>query len=583
MKPHLFLGLLLLAFLTPVLAQDAAEQPYARTPEELLPFRGYGEPYRLLFREPLAFRGAGRDKAPPEGLEEIRLGLLVPPEGSPEGYQGRGMRQGAMLAVEEANAGGGYTGLAFRVIEHADLPIWGASSNEIVAMAWEERVWAILGSVGGDSSHIAIRVALKAEVPVMNTATTDPTFTETGIPWAFRCIADDRQQGYALALHIFRDRGFKRVAAIRSNDRYGRFGIAELLDSARRLGHPLVAELKWLPGAEDYTAILEKVRRAQPDAVVVWGGAEAAAGLLKQMREMGLTQPVFGSAGLVDRRFLELAGDAAEGVVAAAFFDPTAPNPRYDRFRLIYEERFGEEPDAYAAHAYDGMKLVLQAIAEVGLNRPLIRDFLANVRESDGVTGPIIFDPTFNDVAPVPLAVVRDGEFRYELGTPTKPASQEGAATVGLLLGADDEADDVERGLRLALAESPAPPRLAVRKVTGPWTTAGELARDLMVDDGAAVLVSALDRAGSHVAAQVATKLRRPLVVAPFAEASSPRQLLAHTGVPWIHLLASEGVDVLVPAAFASRFRERYGVDPSPSARAGYRAGRQLLAVLAGS
>ena len=45
----------------------------------------------------------------------------------------------------------------------------------------------------------------------MNTATTDPTFTETGIPWAFRNIADDRQQGYALALHIFRDRGFNRL------------------------------------------------------------------------------------------------------------------------------------------------------------------------------------------------------------------------------------------------------------------------------------------------------------------------------------------------------------------------------------
>ncbi|MCP4656236.1 MAG: hypothetical protein GY856_12560 [bacterium] len=74
----------------------------------------------------------------------MRIGLLAPPVESPEWLEGRSMQRGAELAVAEA---GGWEGLPFRLLLHPDLPIWGASSNEIVAMSWDEKVWAILGSV----------------------------------------------------------------------------------------------------------------------------------------------------------------------------------------------------------------------------------------------------------------------------------------------------------------------------------------------------------------------------------------------------------------------------------------------------
>ena len=135
------------------------------------------------------------------------------------------MLHGAQLAIEEANARGAYGGKPFKLMVHNDQAIWGASSNEMVKLAYDDKVWAMLGSISGDSTHIALRVSLKAEVPIVNSAATDPTIPETIIPWYLTTIQDDRVQGYTLARRIYSDLGLKKVALLRVNDRYGRFGV----------------------------------------------------------------------------------------------------------------------------------------------------------------------------------------------------------------------------------------------------------------------------------------------------------------------------------------------------------------------
>jgi ABC-type branched-subunit amino acid transport system substrate-binding protein len=407
----------------------------------------------------------------------------------------------------------------------------------------------------------------------MNSATGDPTLTETAIPWAFRCIADSRQESYALARTIFVEHGLRRVAVIRANSRYGRMGIAELRDAAKRLGHPLVTEVNWIPGAEDLSPLVQRVASTRPDGLVIWGGAEMAGRALAQARALGLDVPTFGPSRVIDERFLEEAGDAAEGFIAVATFDPTSSEPAWLAFREAYRQRWEEEPDAYAAHAFDGMNLVLDAVREAGLNRVRIRAALAAVERYHGVTGPIVFDNTFNDVGPVYLARVVDGRFTYrpepvndwEPGGALATESEKAPVKVGLLLMDEAEggagpttAAEAERGARLALAERGAA-TLVTAKVTGPWSTASQAARDLMVRDGVAGLLTVLDHAGSHAAAQVATKLRRPLITV-----NDPSTLLRYTGVPWV--AGPEGDPAL----------------PEGTARAAYLAARRLLDALDG-
>ena len=556
-------------------AESDNSVPYANTPEEFVPYGDFGQVYRNLFPEPLPFLGPGAEDPEPEGLDEVAIGLLVPAQNSPDWLEGRGMKLGIELATEEANVEGGIGGRPIRLLEHEDLPVWGASSNAIVRMAYEQEVWAIVGSVSGDSSHIAIRVALKAQVPVMNTATSDPTFTETGIPWAFRCVADDRQQSYALAQLMFVEMGLQRVAILRSNDRYGRFGVGELRDAARRVGRPIVAEAQWRSDREDFNALVQRILRARPDGVVLWGSPAEAATALRLLRASDEEVPVFAPARLAFDRFLAEAGDAAEGMVVATTLNPTSDRSEWRQFQDRFQQRYGELPDAPAAHGYDGMTMLIEAIRSAGLNRVRIRNELAAVSEYQGVSGRIVFDNTFNDVGPVYLGTVEDGSFVFRESGILRMANPR---AIGLLrpLEGDQQAFGiaVERGVRLALRESNRPLVLEVAGTRGTWSTVGEVARDLIETQGVVGLVTALDAKGAHVAAQVATRLRRPVAVA----GASP-DLLAHTGVPWI--LTSE-LAIVPGAEPSSRNRSdrdelHFGEDLGEDARSGYMAARRLI------
>ena len=273
----------------------------------------------------------------PEEVQEVRIGFLGPVENHPDAPLGRMMLNGAQLAIDEWNARGGYGGKPFKLMIHNDQALWGASSNEIVKMAYDDKVWAMLGSLGGDSTHIALRVTLKTEVPIVNSAATDPTIPETIIPWYFTTIQDDRVQCYTLARRIFTDLGLKRVALLRINDRYGRFGVIKFKDAARRLGHPVVIEQKYLQGDKDFRRQLGIIQDSRADAIVVWGDQVPAAAILRQMKELGMKQRVFGSFRTIGDTLLKDAGDAAEGMEAVFPFDPSRDDPAWVAFRQRFE------------------------------------------------------------------------------------------------------------------------------------------------------------------------------------------------------------------------------------------------------
>jgi ABC-type branched-subunit amino acid transport system substrate-binding protein len=141
------------------------------------------------------------------------------------------------------------------------------------------------------------------------------------------------------------------------------------------------------------------------------------------MREMGMTQPFYGCDRTVNDEFAKLAGKNAEGVVAAFPWNPERKDPRLERFKKAYRERFGMEAETYAAHAYDGMNLMLWAINAAGLNRAKIRDVVAFLPHPwPGVTGDIVLSACLDDVADTYLATYKDGKWHYasrsELGVP---------------------------------------------------------------------------------------------------------------------------------------------------------------------
>jgi branched-chain amino acid transport system substrate-binding protein len=397
---------------------------YAKITPDVEPY-GYVKPYKQYFLLQMEYAGPGRAIPEPNDVNTVKLGFIGPIMStvsvatggkSHEEPLGIKMLQGARLAIEQANAKGGYLkrNIPFELVISNDNGLWGASGNEIIKMAYKDKVWAILGTIDSANSHIAIRVALKAEIVMINSGDTDPTFIETNIPWVFRCISDDRQQSYLLIDYIYKKLGLKRIGIIRSNNRYGRFGVREIRDGSRRLEHPIVLEMPYPMGTEDFSLQLERLKNANLDGIIHWGDAPEGALILNQMRSMGMELPFFACDRCLSDEFVKIAGPNAEGVVCPYPWNPARSDAKLDEFRDAFRKRFGEEAETFAAHGYDGMNMLIWAVQVAGLNRAKIRDVLAyRATPFKGVTGDIKLSACLDDVGEVYLAKRENGNWKF--------------------------------------------------------------------------------------------------------------------------------------------------------------------------
>jgi branched-chain amino acid transport system substrate-binding protein len=416
-------------------------------------------------------------------------------------------------------------------------------------MIYDDKVWAMFGSISSESTHIALRLTLKGETPLVNSASTDPTIPETIIPWYFTDIQDDREQGYTLARHIYTELGFKRVALLRVNDRYGRFGVIKFRDASRRLGHPVVIEQKFMPGDTDFRRQLQVIEDSRVDAIVLWTDIGPAAKILQQMQELGMKQRVFGSHRTIGDELIKLAGPAAEGFEAVFPYDPNRTDPRWQEFNAHFDARFHEKPDHFAALAYDAMQILLNAICRAGLNRGRIRDVLAGTESYQGVTVDMVFDPNSKNISPLFLARVHEGKIDYRRITMDKPYAQVGEN--GVQYAGPKLPDQVAGDLKIGvfgphadeLVRSPEILQmLSTLSGTGKHLSLvaipsesswGKASADLVnaVYQEHVVALIALDRPSSHLAEQIAVKSFVPVV------AISSDRALTSTNIPWIFRL----------------------------------------------
>jgi branched-chain amino acid transport system substrate-binding protein len=569
--------------------RDRVVAPYAGEPKDLSPYSKFAAPYDLNYIHPNIYVGSGRDIPEPKNLTEVRIGFFGPIDHNPQQVFGLRMLHGAQLAVEEANARGGYGGKPFKLMLHNDYDnwqakavygedrptdpaIWGSASNEVVKMVYDDEDWAMFGSISSESTHIALRVALKAEIPIVNSASTDPTIPETYIPWYFTDLQDDRVQCLTLARRIYTELGLKRVAILRINSRYGRFGVGKFRDASRRLGHPVVIEQKFLPGDKDFTRSLKIIQDSRADAIVLWADEISTANILKQMKALGMKQRVFGSYRTLGPEMLAEAGDAAEGFEAVFPYDPTRKDPRWVEFNSRFEARFHEKPEQFASLAYDAMNALLDSICKAGLNRVRIHDALANIEKYDGVTGHMVFDPNQKNVASMYLGTVHNGTISYRVASmekePVAPSSaksrpvsdsstskepspyarvgEDGVAFAGphqsdvpagpirlVLFG--PQADVVSRTAEIqAQLVAGAPKRrsweLLPVKSDQNWGAASTQLVQALMDQHALAIV-ALNRDAAHLSEQLALKAFVPVV------ALSDDRALTSTNVPWIFRL----------------------------------------------
>ena len=188
-------------------------------------------------------------------------------------------------------------------------------------------------------------------------------------------------------------------------------------DAAIRLGHPVVIEQKFLPGDTDFARELGIIRDSRADAIVLWADQSEAAGILKQMRAMGMKQRVFGGYRTLGPICWPRPARPPRDLKPSFPTIPRATTRAGSISTAASRRASTSRPEQFASLAYDAMNILLESICSAGLNRARIHDALDQVDQYDGVTGHMVFDPNNKNVSPMFLGTVHNGAITYRPAT----------------------------------------------------------------------------------------------------------------------------------------------------------------------
>jgi branched-chain amino acid transport system substrate-binding protein len=346
-----------------------------------------------------------------KGPAEIVIGVAGPMTGD-QSKLGNDIERGARLAVNEWNARGGISGKKIRLEVGDDQH----DPKQAVSVANKMVNTGIAGMVGHFNSSASLpasSVYHAAGIPMVTPASTNPRLTDQGFWNVFRVCGRDDQQGKVAADFIGQKLKIKRVAILHDKTTYGQ-GLAEefrkSLAAYQKEGVEAVSFDGITQGDRDFRGILTSLKGKDPQ-VVFFGGVFPEGGLLaKQAKEVGLTAPLMSGDGVIDPKFIEIAGPAAEGSYLTFTADPEKI-PQAKGFLEKYKATYGNELAPYAIYAYDSANILLTALSQSGTDGKNVAEAIRSIKY-DGALGHIEFDQK-GDVkkSPYIVWVTKNGKF----------------------------------------------------------------------------------------------------------------------------------------------------------------------------
>ncbi len=365
-------------------------------------------PFKPASQVPLDFRGPGREEKEPD-VDEVVLGWFGP--GDPAHPEFGDFWRGAVLALEQENAAGGYRGKPFRIVPSWSESPWKAGISDLARLVHGRHAWAVIGGVDGTTTHLAVQVALKSHLLLLSPGSTDASADHANVPWLFSLLPSDERIAPVLAEAIARAASGGPVAMVAATDHDSH---AALVTLRRALGErrvALAALVEIAPAQDDLPAVARRLLRGSPRVVVALAPSVAAGRLVVAMRGAGYGGTIVGGAPAARAAFGRTAGQAAEGVIAPLCVEPGPTSEAHGR---AYAKRWGEPPDEAAAHGYDAVRLVAAAVRESGLNRARIRDAVRSLAPGSGASGPVAWSPLGRNERPPALGAWQGGRLRAQ-------------------------------------------------------------------------------------------------------------------------------------------------------------------------
>jgi len=309
------------------------------------------------------------------------------------------------MLVDEINAKGGINGHPIKAI------IYDTEGDETKALAKVKRlinndqVLAIIGPTRSGTSLAIIDYVSKAQVPMISCAASwkivrDPK-TGKARKWIFKTPQSDSLAVEKIYEYLTK-KGIKKVAIMTVSNGFGDSGREQLKKLAPKYGIKVVADERFGQDDIDMTAQLTRINGTDAQAVIVWAVQKAPAIVTKNMRQLGMKQLLVMSHGVASKKFIQLAGKDAEGIIlpagrliVAEQLPDTDPQKKVLLdYKKKYEAKYGPV-STFGGHAYDALMMLVKALEKAGADRAKIRDELERIKGFIGTDG--IYNMSPND------------------------------------------------------------------------------------------------------------------------------------------------------------------------------------------
>ena len=325
-----------------------------------------------------------------DALADVKIAVGGPMTGGSAAF-GAQLKQGTEQAVADINAAGGILGQKLVLTNGDDR----ADPKEGVSVANKFAADGVKFVIGHFNSGVTIpasEVYQENGILEITPAATNPKVTDRSMWNIFRVCGRDDQQGVVAGALIAEKFKGKRIAIVHDKTTYGQ-GLAE--ETRKAINAKGLKEV-FFEGVnkddKDFTALVSKLKAANPD-LVYWGGLHDTGGLiLRQMRDQGLKTPMMGGDGMADDEFAAIAGPGAEGTLMTFSPDPRT-NPKNKEIVDLFRQKRGFEPQAYTLYSYAAVQIIKQAAEQAkSIDPKKVAEVMHSGKVFNTVLGDVSFD-----------------------------------------------------------------------------------------------------------------------------------------------------------------------------------------------
>jgi branched-chain amino acid transport system substrate-binding protein len=342
----------------------------------------------------------------------------------PQSYLGEPERNTLEMAVEEINAKGGINGNKVTAVIYDDEGDANKARLNATKLMDKDKVIAIIGPSLTPTSMAIIPITQPAKLPLISCAAgINITSPAKERPWVFKTAQTD-QLAVSRIYQYLNKQKINKIAIITISSSFGASGKEQLLEQAPKAGLEIVAQEVFGEKDTDMTPQLTKIRSTPAQAVICWGTGPAPAVVAKNIKQLGITIPLIQSHGAASKKFIEYAGDAADGIIMPAgkitvYKDLPDTDPQkavIQNYVQNYEAKFKAPVSGFGGYAYDAAQLLFLAMSKAGNDTVKIRQELENIKNFPGVSGVFNMSPEdHNGLGPDAFVMVKIEKGNWKL------------------------------------------------------------------------------------------------------------------------------------------------------------------------